>query len=297
MDLNGNNIRPNETENDWAYRAAVGGISGFAFYIVVPILLLREALGGLLSDGGPTPWVCRVMADPINAATLVVFGAAVSLLLGRGKKVAAEEAILVGPLAGQDPETLLLKEDAREFRMKISEVEESIRRRWLYRLMKAGLDRARAAWSPTDVASAIDAQGAILSAELDTQYSLVRYLAWAIPSIGFIGTVLGIGNAMGSASRMGNSGSTRGIADSAIDSVGNIGLDHVATGATAISEAAGHLNMAFDTTFVALALSLILMLQLHLVQAREESLLTALIEYSHRLLPNRMHIAGGGDDA
>ena len=36
---------------------------------------------------------------------------------------------------------------------------------------------------------------------LDSELSMVRYIAWAIPSIGFIGTVRGIGEALGEAHR------------------------------------------------------------------------------------------------
>jgi biopolymer transport protein ExbB/TolQ len=36
---------------------------------------------------------------------------------------------------------------------------------------------------------------------LDSELSLLRYIAWAIPAIGFIGTVRGIGNALAQAHR------------------------------------------------------------------------------------------------
>jgi biopolymer transport protein ExbB/TolQ len=35
--------------------------------------------------------------------------------------------------------------------------------------------------------------------KLDSELSMVRYISWAIPSIGFIGTVRGIGDALGQA--------------------------------------------------------------------------------------------------
>jgi len=72
----------------------------------------------------------------------------------------------------------------------------------------------------------------------------VRYIAWAIPSIGFIGTVRGIGEALGQAYK-------------AVE--GDI------AGVTA------SLGVAFNSTFIALLISILVMFfvyQLQLVQER-----------------------------
>ena len=68
---------------------------------------------------------------------------------------------------------------------------------------------------------------------LDSELSMVRYIAWAIPSIGFIGTVRGFGEALGQAYK-------------AVE--GDI------SGVTA------SLGVAFNSTFVALILSIIIMM-------------------------------------
>ena len=70
------------------------------------------------------------------------------------------------------------------------------------------------------------------SDRLDSELSMVRYIAWAIPSIGFIGTVRGIGDALGQAYK-------------AVE--GDI------AGVTA------SLGVAFNSTFVALVISIIIM--------------------------------------
>jgi biopolymer transport protein ExbB/TolQ len=74
---------------------------------------------------------------------------------------------------------------------------------------------------------------------------MVRYIAWAIPSIGFIGTVRGIGDALGQAYR-------------AVE--GDI---------TGVTESLG---VAFNSTFVALVLSIVLMFLLHQLQLVQERL-------------------------
>ena len=74
---------------------------------------------------------------------------------------------------------------------------------------------------------------------------MIRYLAWAIPSIGFIGTVRGIGRALS-------------LAYQAVE--GDI---------TGVTESLG---VAFNSTFVALLLSLVLMFLVHQLQLMQERL-------------------------
>jgi hypothetical protein len=79
--------------------------------------------------------------------------------------------------------------------------------------------------------------------------STIHYLAWAIPSLGFVGTVRHIGLALG-----------------ATPAVGDEALPGFLRGTT------HNLAIAFDTTLVALLLSLVLMFVLHSVQRAQESL-------------------------
>jgi biopolymer transport protein ExbB/TolQ len=72
---------------------------------------------------------------------------------------------------------------------------------------------------------------------------MVRYVAWAIPAIGFIGTVRGIGEALQQA--------------------------HKAVEGDVSGVVAG-LGIAFNSTLVALALSIVIMFMLHQIQLRQE---------------------------
>jgi biopolymer transport protein ExbB/TolQ len=74
---------------------------------------------------------------------------------------------------------------------------------------------------------------------------MVRYIAWAIPSIGFIGTVRGIGEALGQAHKA-VEGDIAGVTRS--------------------------LGVAFNSTLIALLISIVLMFLLHQLQLRQERL-------------------------
>lgn len=81
--------------------------------------------------------------------------------------------------------------------------------------------------------------------QLDARLSLNKYILWAIPSVGFLGTVRGIGEAL-------------------------VRADEALAGD--ITGVASMLGVAFNSTFCALFISLLLMLVSYLLQGREERL-------------------------
>ena len=88
---------------------------------------------------------------------------------------------------------------------------------------------------------------------------MIRYLIWAIPSIGFIGTVRGIGQALSQA-------------DQAL--AGNI------AGMT------NSLGIAFNSTLVALIISIFLMLLLHQLQRIQDGLIVDIRAYCETHIMN-----------
>lgn len=110
---------------------------------------------------------------------------------------------------------------------------------------------------------------------LDLRYSLVRYVVWALPTIGFIGTVVGIARALA-----------------------NLQLGAAAESmASSLEPVVGHLAMAFNTTILALLYSAVLVLVLQIVQKREESAINASASYCLRNLINRLHVPVDGRSA
>ena len=97
---------------------------------------------------------------------------------------------------------------------------------------------------------------------VDLSYSLIRYIAWVIPTMGFIGTVVGIGSALAS-----------------VPSGGEIKMDVLAH----------QLSVGFDCTEVALVESALLVFILHMVQEKEELALNHVGTYTLRNLINRLY--------
>lgn len=96
---------------------------------------------------------------------------------------------------------------------------------------------------------------------VDSSYAMLRVFVWAIPILGFIGTVLGIGESVSSFSS-----AVSGAADLDVmkESIGS-----VTTG----------LGVAFDTTLLALVMSILVMFPTSALQKAEESVLSHSDEY------------------
>ncbi|MCS6818749.1 MAG: MotA/TolQ/ExbB proton channel family protein [Chitinophagales bacterium] len=133
----------------------------------------------------------------------------------------------------------------------------------LVNMIKKTCTKYRANKSTTEALEMLTALSKINFANTESEQSYIRYSAWAIPSIGFIGTVIGIANSLGLADK---AGTPEGLA-----------------------EITSALNVAFDTTLVSLFLSIILMLYYHIVQKRVESMLSEMEAYILENLINRIY--------
>ncbi len=118
---------------------------------------------------------------------------------------------------------------------------------------------------PSVLQSNLQAQADIDGKRLDLSYAPVHVFIWAIPILGFIGTVVGIGDAIVEFSRFVQSVDPSGMFGAQMREA----LGGVTTG----------LAIAFNTTFLALALSVPVMLGASLLQKSEEELLLALDEF------------------
>jgi len=131
----------------------------------------------------------------------------------------------------------------------------------LVQTLMASLRRYLITGDVQNTSDAITASIEALGVRLEAENSMVRYLIWAIPSIGFIGTVRGIGQALSQADKA-LAGDISGMTDS--------------------------LGVAFNSTFVALVISIGLMFLLHQLQRLQDGLLVDTQEYCEKFLLNRI---------
>jgi biopolymer transport protein ExbB/TolQ len=139
----------------------------------------------------------------------------------------------------------ILPQDTREYSRQVEQLPRDQRSLLLPRALQAALNRFGATQNVQDVSTAAHGVCQAEAERLDTEMSMLRYIAWAIPAIGFIGTVRGIGDALGAAHKA-VSGDISGVTEG--------------------------LGVAFNSTLIALLLSILLMFLLHQLQLAQERL-------------------------
>jgi hypothetical protein len=124
-----------------------------------------------------------------------------------------------------------------------------------------------------DVDDILRSQASQDESAMETSYALVQSFIWAIPVLGFIGTVLGLSQAIGEFTGV-------------LGEAGDIGQI-----TSALKGVTGGLATAFDTTLVALVAALCIQMLMTVIKKAEEEFLDAAMEFGIRNVVGRLRIA------
>jgi biopolymer transport protein ExbB/TolQ len=188
---------------------------------------------------------------------------AIAIMGYKGRNALAERSLLNGDFVQIGEGMSILPEDTREYTRPLQALPESQREHLLPRSLLAALNRFASTRNVQDVSEAVKSVCESESDRLDSELSMVRYIAWAIPSIGFIGTVRGIGEALGQAYRA-VEGDIAGVTTS--------------------------LGVAFNSTFIALVISIVLMFFMHQLQLLQERLVLDVQSYCDQRLLRHLQV-------
>ena len=200
----------------------------------------------------PERSVYVVIRDFEQEACLILMLWAISLMSYKAIQISKEKAVLQLDLIPVNQGTSILPEDTREYSRPVQALPSEQHRYLLPRALLTALHRFRSTRNIQDVSNTIRAICESESERLDSELSMIRYIAWAIPSIGFLGTVRGIGQALAQAHKA-VEGDITGVTQS--------------------------LGVAFNSTFVALLISIFIMFLLHQLQLAQERLALDTEEY------------------
>ena len=193
----------------------------------------------------PERSIAIVIRDFEQESCFILLIWALAIMAYKGRQTLREQELLERSLLDIPDGTSVLPEDAREYSRSLEALPIEEQDYLLPRTLLGALQRFATTGSIQAVSDTIREQCEMESDRLDSELSMVRYIAWAIPSIGFIGTVRGIGDALGQAYKA-VEGDISGVTVS--------------------------LGVAFNSTFVALVLSIIIMFCLHQLQLTQERL-------------------------
>ena len=209
-------------------------------------------------------WV--IIRDFEQETCFVLMLWALSIMIYKWVSTSREDRLLQAELVPIGDGMRILPEDTREYARQIQALPESQLRMLLPRALLASLQRFGATRNIQDASETAHTVCETEAERRDSELSLVRYIAWAIPSIGFIGTVRGIGEALGQAHKA-VEGEIAGVTQS--------------------------LGVAFNSTFIALLISIVLMFLLHQLQLQQERLVLDTESYVDQNLVQHMQASPG----
>lgn len=237
---------------------------------VVATLCLPLAQTLLTEEGGSTSVytrdrLARLFFGPEQIICYACFTWAMLIILVRAREVRRQRKAFDMDWLPTGVDHRILPEDARLWQRRIQKLGERGGPFLLAHLMEAGLGKFAASRSATEARAVIATQADLEMGRLSSTMARVHYLAWAIPALGFIGTARGIGMALSVAPQMNET-----------------------TVSKFLDLTTRSLAVTFDSTFVALVLSVFLMFLLHGQQRDEETLLLDCQQYCVEHLDSRL---------
>ncbi len=192
----------------------------------------------------------------------IIFFVGLGDLFVRWRIASREEQFLRRKFLPEDDQTVLVSQDLGPIRKQVVGQFDH-ENGFLPSLINLAILQFQSSSSIEQAAGVMNQHLELMSHRVDLRYGLVRFIAWVVPTLGFIGTVYALGASLSQAGDP------------------SVALDLKSTAKT--------LGIGFDCTMVALVESAILVFILHLVQEKEESVLNAAGDYTLRNLINRLY--------
>ncbi len=210
------------------------------------------------------------VGHPVEYVETILFFIGLAALIIRALDLAVQFQGLSRPLLGSSPHGSHSLTDCDALAARLARLPERRQDEYLVRRLRKSLDYLRRRQSSQGLDDELRYLADIDAEQAHAEYGLVRICIWAIPILGFLGTVIGI---------------TMAIARLSPQALEN-SLPVVVAG----------LGVAFDTTALALALSMVLYFIQYFVERRESTLLTIVSDRVETELMDRFEAVPSGAD-
>ena len=195
---------------------------------------------------------------------------AFAILFLKRKKLKAQENVMQFKLLPEDISVDIREDNLGQFYAHIKRLGLDPSQSFLLTRIFRGLEHFSVRKNHAETADMLKSQSEIDATMVDSSYVLIKVFIWAIPILGFIGTVLGISNAVASfGGEMGAAADIEIIKEQ-------------------LGQVTGGLSEAFDTTLVSLIFSICVMFPMSVMQKNEEDLLNKVDEYCNEYFLKRL---------
>jgi len=236
--------------------------------VIRPRAAVALAQSAVVQEDGQTDrsqlrsvWVIIHDAEQEIAFILALWS--ITLIIQQARQVSKNRKLLEKTYIEVDENHVVLPEDARAYARPLERLPFEEQDMFLPRALMVGLNRFGSTKSVQDAAEAVIDECEFEASRLDAHLSMVKFTAWAIPAIGFVGTVRGIGHALQEA-QAALHGDISGV---------TLGL-----------------GITFNATLTALSLSILVMFCLHQLQQAQDRLVLDTRNYIDRGLIRHMRV-------
>jgi len=213
-----------------------------------------------------------LIRGPCPYPTMLLFFWAVAMLFFKWRKLALQQRALSLPIMPQQPDFELTPGTARALRERMNAIVDNPHHFILLNRIDLALANLHNIGHTADLAAILKIQAENDEEQVASSYALVQGFLWSIPVLGFIGTVLGLSQAIG-----------------AFGATLRAGSNLVALRASLESVTAG-LATSFETTLVALVCALILQLLVSWLQTKESEFLDSCNDVCHRNVAGKLRL-------
>lgn len=197
----------------------------------------------------------------IQNITYLILGAGLADLYVRWLVARREAAFLRRGFLPEDATSVLQLEDLGSIRRKVTDLYDG-ENGFLPYLIDISIIQLQTSRSVDQAVAILTSSLDLMTHRVDMRYQMVRYITWLIPTIGFIGTIIGIA----------------------------VALEFINPQKIDLAKVTGGLSVSFYTTLVALLVSVILVFVQHAVQKLEEIALNEAGQYCLKNLINQIYI-------
>jgi len=269
LDLSSAPVGPHPSHVNIWIAGGIGIMATLVWYVIMHLLPDGNYLADLFTKRGKIQY----------ATSLLMFWCLGILILKAINIQKQRRAMLIQALP-TDIDMEITTDNLKNFHDHIINFPKPLRNTYIVNRIRKALEFFYVRQNNPEVAEMLTSQSEVDAAKVSGSYSMVKVFLWAIPIMGFIGTVVGIGSAIGGFGEVlgaGDGGDMSAIQEPLTEVLGNMGV-------------------AFDTTLLALVFSIILSFPASALQNQEDDLVTDIDEYCIDNLLKRLNDGGAASN-